>query len=180
MELGKRIRFLRKTQRRTLREIADICGFTNSLLSKIENGKTMPPVATLMKIAASLGVKVSDLLDDNEQVGTILTENETIHDKLLQTDKGYSFYTFAPQLKDKLMQPFLFVAHKDQIKPNLYSHNGHEFVYMLEGEMKYKVGSTEYTLKPGDSVYFNSLEEHTLTPITDEVKYLAVFADSSI
>lgn len=30
----------------------------------------------------------------------------------------------------------------------------------------------------GDSVYFNSLEEHTLVPITEEVKYLAVFADT--
>ncbi|MNI88568.1 Cupin domain protein [compost metagenome] len=49
---------------------------------------------------------------------------------------------------------------------------------MLEGQMRYKVGAVEYTLLPGDSVYFNSLEEHTLVPITEEVKYLAVFADT--
>src|SRR5690606_11051776 len=103
-----------------------------------------------------------------------------ILDKLIPTDKGYSFYTFAPEFKEKVMQPFLFIAKKNEIKQHVFSHEGHEFVYMLEGEMKYKVGSMEYTLKPGDSIYFNSLEEHTLTPLTEEVKYLAVFADTSI
>ena len=51
---------------------------------------------------------------------------------------------------------------------------------MLEGEMKYKVGKIEYTLKPGDSIYFDSLEEHTLIPMSDEVTYIAVIADSSL
>lgn len=180
MNLGSRIRYLRKQQRRTLLDVAEACGFTNSLLSKIENGKTMPPVATLMKIAAALGVKVSDLLDENEAAGSVLTEKNGIDDKLIPTNRGYSFYTFAPQLKDKLMQPFLFVARKNEVKQHLFSHEGQEFIYMLEGEMKYKIGSVEYTLKPGDSVYFNSLEEHTLIPLTEEVRYLAVFADASL
>ncbi|MDQ1913439.1 XRE family transcriptional regulator [Paenibacillus sp. GD4] len=178
MELGKRIKYFRKSQRRTLNEIAQVCGFTNSLLSKIENGKTTPPISTLVKIANALGVRVSDLLGENEQVGTVLTKKDAIEGNLISTNKGYSFYTFAPELKDKLMQPFLFHARKDEIKQHVFSHTGHEFVYMLEGQMRYKVGAVEYTLLPGDSVYFNSLEEHTLVPITEEVKYLAVFADT--
>jgi transcriptional regulator with XRE-family HTH domain len=180
MELGKRIKYFRKAQRRTLLDISELCGFTNSLLSKIENGKTMPPVATLIKIANALGVRVSDLLGENEQVGTILTKSTTIQNKFIQTNKGYSFFTFAPELANKLMQPFLFHARKNEIKEHIFSHTGQEFVYMLEGEMAYQVGSEKFILKPGDSVYFNSLEEHTLTPITDEVKYLAIFADSSM
>ncbi|MEX2103980.1 MAG: cupin domain-containing protein, partial [Bacilli bacterium] len=97
----------------------------------------------------------------------------------IATNKGYSFYTFAPSFKEKLMQPFLFTAKKGEVKQHVLSHDGHEFVYMLEGEMKYKVGNIEYTMKPGDSIYFNSLEEHTLTPLSEEVKYIAVFADAS-
>ncbi|MDF2718451.1 MAG: helix-turn-helix protein [Paenibacillus sp.] len=178
MELGKRIKYFRKSQRRTLNEIAEVCGFTNSLLSKIENGKTTPPISTLVKIANALGVRVSDLLGENEQVGAVHTKKAASEGNLIATNKGYSFYTFAPELKDKLMQPFLFHARKDDIKQHVFSHTGHEFVYMLEGQMKYRVGAVEYTLLPGDSVYFNSLEEHTLTPITDAVTYLAVFADT--
>src|SRR5690554_6314583 len=180
MEIGKRIKFYRKSQQRTLQEIADVCGFTKSLLSKIENGHTIPPVATLIKIARALGMRVSDLLDENEHVRTVFTGSATIHNKLIHTNKGYSFFTFAPEFKGKVMQPFLFVAKKDEIKQHVFSHNGHEFIYMLEGEMKYKVSHVEYTLRAGDSIYFNSLEEHTLMPITEEVKYLAIFADTTL
>jgi DNA-binding XRE family transcriptional regulator len=149
-----------------------------SLLSKIENGRTMPPVATLIKIAGSLGIRVSDLLDEGGRVETVLTVSAVSHNQLIQTNKGYSFYTFAPDYKRKTMQPFLFVARKDLIKQHVLSHEGHEFINMLEGVMKYKVGPIEYTLKSGDSLYFDSLDEHAVTPITEEVKYLAVFTDS--
>lgn len=77
------------------------------------------------------------------------------------------------------MQPFLFVSRKNEKdKRNVFSHNGEEFIFILEGKMNYKVGNTEYTLNEGDSLYFDSIEKHTLSPITDEVKYLAVFTQS--
>jgi len=177
MNIGNRIRYLRKSQRRTLQDIADMCGFTKSLLSKIENGKTTPPVATLMKIANSLGVKVSDLLDENFESGTVFTKHSDIPEKMVETTQGYSFYTFAPAYKDKLMQPFLFKAKKGEVKHHTLSHSGQEFLYMLKGKMNYRIGQLEYTLHPGDSVYFDSLEEHMLIPISDEVWYLAVFAE---
>jgi transcriptional regulator with XRE-family HTH domain len=176
MDLGSKIRKLRKEQNRSLAEIADVCGFTKSLMSKIENGKTMPPISTLVKIADALGTKVSILLDDQQQTGTIHTTMETAQSKLVKTDKGYSFFTFAVERGDKLMQPFLFVARKDENdNRRTFSHNGEEFIYILEGAMRYKVGNEVYTLGPGDSLYFDSVEKHTLSPITDEVKYISVF-----
>jgi transcriptional regulator with XRE-family HTH domain len=176
MDLGKKILKLRKEQNRNLTEIANICGFSKSLLSKIENGKTIPPIATLIKIADALGTRVSVLLDDQEQSGTIYTTSETSASKLVKTEKGYSFFAFAVERGEKLMQPFLFVSRKDENdRKNVYSHNGEEFIYILEGEMRYIVGNVEYSLKAGDSLYFDSVEKHTLSAITDEVKYIAVF-----
>ncbi|WP_246315346.1 helix-turn-helix domain-containing protein [Paenibacillus foliorum] len=179
MDLGNKIKKLRTEQNRNLLDIANACGFSKSLLSKIENGKTVPPISTLMKIADALGTKVSILLDDQQRSGTIYTTKEMSHSKMVKTDKGYSFFTFAVERSEKLMQPFLFVSRKEENdSKNAYSHNGEEFIFILEGEMRYKVGSVEYTLKPGDSLYFDSIEKHTLSPITDEVKYVAVFTQS--
>ncbi len=48
---------------------------------------------------------------------------------------------------------------------------------MLEGEMKYRVGSVEYVLRPGDSLYFDSEDQHDLQPISRRVRYLAVFSE---
>jgi quercetin dioxygenase-like cupin family protein len=141
----------------------------------------MPPVSTLMKIAEALGVTVSVLLEENRESGTVHTRGEAIQaSKLIQTNIGYSFFAFAPELREKLMQPFLFHARKGEIQQHVFSHEGEEFIYMLEGEMKYKIGDIEYTLRPGDSVYFNSLEEHMLTPVTEEVRYLGMFTEHRI
>ncbi|SEO44765.1 transcriptional regulator, XRE family with cupin sensor [Amphibacillus marinus] len=177
-QLGSRIRIIRKQQNRTLEEIAKYCGFTKSLLSKIENGVTTPPISTLMKIAQALGVTVSDLLEENKIDGTVYTPSESYLDesRWIQTEKGYSFYAFGASRQDKIMQPYYFVAKKGEIKSHSLSHDGEEFLFILAGEMKYRVSNTEYTLTPGDTLYFSSLEKHTLTPLTDEVRYVAVFA----
>jgi transcriptional regulator with XRE-family HTH domain len=182
MELGKRIRLLRKQQKRTQDEIASRCGFTVSLLSKIENGQTTPPVATLMKIANALGVKVSDLLEPDNQVSTVYNKgSEQLNpERWIKTDKGYSFFAIASSRSDKVMQPYLFVAKKDEVVSSLLSHEGEEFIYILVGEMRYRVGDIEYTLQAGDSLYFNSMEEHTLFVVSDEVKYLAVFTEATV
>ncbi|AFC28964.1 XRE family transcriptional regulator [Paenibacillus mucilaginosus 3016] len=176
MNLGDKIKKLRKEQNRSLDEIASICNFSKSLLSKIENGKTVPPISTLLKIADALGTKISILLDDEQQSGTVFTPKEASDSRMVKTEKGYSFFTFAVERSDKLMQPFLFVIRKeDQDSQNVYSHVGEEFIYILEGEMRYKVGNVEYTMRPGDSLYFDSIEKHTLIPLTEEVKYIGIF-----
>ena len=62
-DMGDRIRILRINQKKTLQEVADSCGLSKSMISKIENGKTIPSVATLVKIAQSLGTSISILLE---------------------------------------------------------------------------------------------------------------------
>jgi transcriptional regulator with XRE-family HTH domain len=176
MDLGIRIRKIRLEQNRTLQDIADSCGFTKSLLSKIETGKTVPAVATLVKIAEKLGVSVSVLLDDNDNNGTVYTPQSVIERKgMITTEKGYSFFPIAVERREKMMQPFLFIAKKGQIKTNGLSHEGEEFIYIMKGKIAYKVGEEEYLLQPGDSLYFNSIQSHELIPISEEVHYLAVF-----
>jgi transcriptional regulator with XRE-family HTH domain len=178
MDIGSRIRKLRKRQGRTLQAVADLCGFTKSLLSKIETGRTVPPVATLTKIASALGVKTSALLEDAGLVATVFASaDETGRKPQVTTAKGYSFRTFAAQRPDKLMQPFLFEVEKGKVKRHALSHVGEEFLYVLEGKMKYRVGRTEYLLSEGDSLYFDAELEHEVTPVSKRARYLAVFTE---
>ncbi len=178
MELGSRIRMLRRRQSRTLQEIADRCGFTRSLLSKIETNQTVPPVATLSRIATALGVSTSALLDGSGGSGTIHTPAGKVGARgLIRTDKGYSFFTFASQRTEKLMQPFLFEVEKGGVKPHALSHHGEEFLYILEGEIRYRVGDVEYRLSAGDSLYFDADTEHEVTPVSQRARYLAVFVE---
>jgi len=177
--LSIRLRTLRLRQNRRLEDIASQCGFTKSLLSKIESGKTSPPLATLAKIATALGIKLTELLQADESETTVLTRAQKPGGQPATiTDKGYAFQLLAASRADKAMQPFLMTAEKGKIKTGALSHRGEEFVYVLSGRMRYRVGGTTYTMEPGDSLYFNAEEEHDLEPLSDTVRYLAIFNDT--
>jgi len=178
MHPGSQIRKLRKRMGFTLQAVADQCGFTRSLLCKIETGRTAPPVATLARIAEALGVKVAALLDGAGRAGTVHQDAAVVRrGPLARTDAGYSYFAFAGERGDKLMQPFLFEVVRGQVRPHKLTHTGEEFIYVLEGEVRYRVGRVEYRLGRGDSLYFDAESEHEVTPLTAKARYLAVFVD---
>jgi len=176
LNIGNRIKTLRVNQNRTMQEIGDQCGLSKSMISKIENNKTIPSVSALVKIANALGTNISDLMESNGHLTAELTSRQEAEENLTPTEKGYEIFPYASKFHDKKMQPFLFVARKGETKPHLLTHEGEEFVYVLEGEMKMQVGNQDYILKTGDSLYFNSTEKHGIMPVTDKVVYLDIFS----
>ena len=176
LNIGSQIRRLRLEQHRTQQEIADACGFTKSLLSKIESNKVMPPVATLVKIAGALGTKVAALIEAGTNGASVHTPAAEVKENIVRTEQGYWIHPFATRHKGKRMQPFLFVARKGEVKEHHLVHEGEEFIYVLQGKMRVQVGKEEYLLKNGDALYFNSCEVHQVIPVTDEARYLNIFA----
>jgi transcriptional regulator with XRE-family HTH domain len=178
MDIGSRINLIRRRNGLRLQDVADRCGFTKSLLSKIETGAAKPPVATLMSIAKALRVPLSALLEDHSAERTIFVPAaKNLPEAMERTDKGYLFSLVAGERVDKAMQPFLFRAKRGEIKPTPLRHDGEEFVYVLEGTLKLRVGAVEYALSRGDGLYFDADEEHDVTPVTDEAVWLAVFVE---
>jgi len=175
LNIGDRVKILRINQKRTLQEVADASGLSKSMISKIENNLTVPSVATLVKIAKALATDISSLLEEKGWLNAIHTKKEIAEENLTLTDKGYRIYPFASGFHKKKMQPFLFVARKGEVKAHELSHDGEEFIYVIEGEMTMKVGATVYHLFEGDSLYFNSLQKHGIMPVTEEVVYLDIF-----
>ena len=175
LAIGSRIKALRVNQKRTLQEIADACDLSRGMISKIENNKTVPSVAALVKIAKALGTNISNILEQDGWVNAIHTTRKKASENLTKTEKGYSIYPYASEYHEKQMQPFLFVARRGEVKPHELSHEGEEFIYIIKGQMKMQVAEIEYLLKEGDTLYFNSLQKHGILPVTDEVVYLDIF-----
>jgi len=175
LNIGDRIRMLRITQKRTMQEVAEASELSKSMISKIENNKTVPSVAALIKIAKTLGTNISNLLEQDEWVNAILTTRQKAQENLTSTEKGYSIYPYASEYHEKKMQPFLFVAKKGEVIPHELSHEGEEFIYVIKGQMKMQVGEVSYLLNSGDSLYFNSVQKHGIMPVSEEVIYLDIF-----
>jgi mannose-6-phosphate isomerase-like protein (cupin superfamily) len=138
----------------------------------------VPAVATLSKIAKALGVKVSVLLEEGEDGGIAFTPN-MLHqpEAFVATNKGYEIFAFASHVINKKMQPVLMRACKGEVKAHTVRHEGEEFIYVLEGELKVHIGSVEYHLKTGESVYFESLNDHGIMPVTDVALYMDIFVE---
>lgn len=175
LNIGDRIKMLRTTQKRTMQEIAEASDLSKSMISKIENNKTVPSVAALVKIAKALGTNISNLLEQDGWVNAIITTRQKALENLTSTDKGYAIYPYASEYHEKKIQPFLFVARKGEVVPHELSHEGEEFIYVIKGQMKMQVGEISYLLNGGDSLYFNSVQKHGIMPVSDEVMYLDIF-----
>jgi transcriptional regulator with XRE-family HTH domain len=174
-KIGFTLRAMRLKQGRTIQEISDFCGLSKSMVSKIETNNVFPSVATLSKLAKALGTNVSSLLEENSENSEVFVQAITAEQNTIQTEKGYSIFPYASGYKAKKMQPFLFIAIKGEVKHHHVSHEGEEFIYVLEGEMKFQVGDIEYFMRRGDSLYFNALKTHQVLPVSDTVKYLDIF-----
>jgi len=175
LNIGDRIKTLRIAQKRTMEEIAKASDLSKSMISKIESNKTIPSVAALVKIAKSLGTNISNLLEREGFLNAIITTRQKALENLTSTDKGYSIYPYASGYHEKKMQPFLFVARKGEVVPHEVSHEGEEFIYVINGQMKMQVGEVVHVLNSGDSLYFNSIQRHGVMPISEEVVYLDIF-----
>lgn len=176
LKIGARIRQLRRDRQMTLQQLADLCHCTKSLLSKIENNKAMPAIGTLVTIAESLGSDVGELIEQKNAKLVAFSDYAAVDNDLVHVETGYRVFPFAQKYKHKKMQPFLFVARKGEVKEHHVRHSGEEFIYVLKGKMRFQVGENEYTLAEGDSLYFQAIEQHQVIPITNEVRYLDIFA----
>ncbi|MCF7933435.1 MAG: XRE family transcriptional regulator [Spirochaetia bacterium] len=173
-DIGIHIKKMRLQQRRLQQEVADACGFTKSHLSKIENGKVVPSLGALDKIAEALHTKISTLLGEDMYEEVVINTREETEQGLMKTAKGYSMFPYASDYGEKKMQPFYFRTKKGEHKLHTTAHESEEFFYILKGEIILKVGGREYHLKEGDGIYFNARIEHQTIPLSDDVEILDI------
>ena len=176
--IGLNIKKLRIQRQMTQQQIADLCGLSKGMISKIECGKVMPAVATLSRIAHALGVKVPLLMEEGNGRNVVCQSSDISSDQFTLTEVGYRFYTLAAEFGDKQIQPMIFYAKNDEVTSHLVSHQGEECIYIIEGAMCFVVDGAHYHMKQGDFLYFNSLLPHGIQSVESEVRYLNLFSSS--
>lgn len=173
--LASRIRQLRKDHRLTLDDLAASAACSKSMLSKIETGKVTPTIATLSRIAAALSTDAGALLQESTAERVVFNSAKEPLKHLVRSDKGYETFPYALAFAGKSVQPFLFVVEKGKVKRHRVSHDGEEWMYVLEGKLKFFVGEQVFEMGPRDSLYFDPNLPHGVEPITSKAVYLAVF-----
>jgi transcriptional regulator with XRE-family HTH domain len=166
LHIGKTIRELRKKAGFVLQDLSDRTGLSKPLLSQIEKEIVSPPIATLLKISNALNVNIGFFFQDNspeEKVVLVRKDESKVIDSRYfgREESGYYYEALAFKKSKKYMEPFLVeFKRKKAEKLSYFSHEGEEFIYLLEGILEFRTEGEHYVLYPGDSLYFESSIPH--------------------
>ncbi len=166
LRVGEKIRELRETKGLSLQDMANRTGYTSALLSQVENHFISPPLGALIKIAKALEVKVGTFFGDEPRESyAIVRKEERKHISRYASKEGvsygYSYESLGFDKKDRQMEPFLVTLEPATVKSEkLSSHDGEEFIFILEGEMEAILGDHKDILYPGDCIYYDSTIPH--------------------
>ncbi len=166
LKVGEKVRELRERAGLSLQEMAERTGYSSALLSQIENHMVSPPLGALIKIARALEVKVGAFLgDDPREPFTLVRKDERKHVSRFASKEGvsygYSYESLGFEKKDRHLEPFLVTLEPATLKSEkLSTHDGEEFIFVLEGEMEVILDRHKDILYPGDCIYYDSTIPH--------------------
>jgi transcriptional regulator with XRE-family HTH domain len=180
--LGSRIKQLRTSRQIALEDLAVQTNLDVSLLKKIEEEKIIPSLAPLIKIARALGVRLGTFLDDSDQLGPAIVRAGGEEKGVRFTSQGsltrehLNFYSLASNKTGRSMEPFIVdIEPAEQSDYMLSSHEGEEFIYVMEGKIEINYGKDTFLLNTGDSIYMDSIVVHNVHAADNQpAKILAV------
>jgi transcriptional regulator with XRE-family HTH domain len=178
--IGAKVKKLRLARKLTLQAVARETGFSTALISQIENDNVSPPIATLSRLAKFFDVKIGEFFaEDNECPYEVVRKGEQkpVHPLISQSgsSREHNYESLSFRKQNKKMEPFLLTVSGNGDGENGCSHDGEEFLYIVEGRAELLLEGEPLLLEEGDSVYFNSSLKHRLVPKDgSKVKAIAV------
>lgn len=170
MSIGDRIKRCRNEKGLSLRDLAIMVDLSASFLSQIEQGKASPSIENLKKIANSLDVRVSYLIEDEEvkKNSDVIKKEERRYVESIDSNTKIALLTSSNI--EKNMEPILYeIGPGGESGRNYFNHPGEEFIFILEGNLDVYIEDTIHSLKEGDSLYFKSTENHRFKNNTDKL-----------
>ena len=167
--VGHYIKGLRESKNLTIEEISERSGLSVEQITSIENDENLPSLGPLIKIARALGVRLGTFMDDNDALGPVVCraeEREREHSISFSNDatdarKHMEYHPLAKQKAGRHMEPFVIDINPEEGKEfQLSAHEGEEFIYVMSGEVEIAYGKETYTLKEGDSIFYDSIVKH--------------------
>jgi len=163
--IGREVRSFRRQQGITVAELATLTGLSIGMLSKIENGNTSPSLTTLQLLANALSVPITSFFRRFEE------KRDAVHTKAGEgvemeragTRAGHQYNLLGhigANASGVVVEPYLITLSESSDVFPTFQHEGIEMLYMIEGEVDYRHGEKVFSLKPGDTLFFDADAPH--------------------
>jgi transcriptional regulator with XRE-family HTH domain len=149
--VGPRLRELRTRRDRTLTELADTTGISVSTLSRLESGTRKPTLELLLPLAQAYGVTLDELVDAPP------TGDPRVHLKPVETH-GMTMVPLTRRADG--IAAYKLVVPVRSGDPDPQSHEGYEWLYVLDGRLRLVLGEHDLVLGPGEAAEFDTRTPH--------------------
>jgi transcriptional regulator with XRE-family HTH domain len=169
-EIGSKIKKLRAEKNLTLKELNQLTNLSVGFLSQLERGLTTVAIDSLDNISKALGVDINYFFTMTREQTNVVQKSYEREVVLMDKDNFIQFY-LSHNLGDKAMLPRLVEVYpkKDDETVLTYTHEGEEFIYILEGILTYYYNGERYELYPNDSVHIHSTASHNWENNTNKI-----------
>lgn len=176
MNIGMEIKKLRTEKGITLKALSEKSELSVGFLSQLERGLTTIAVDSLEKLATILDVHLTHFFDNPVKKKELVLRSyeQEIMDSV---EGGFIKYSLSANLENKQLVPRLIeiLPQKKDEEIVSYTHEGEEFVYVLEGILTVYLNGTRHDVYPGDSVHMDSTIAHNWANYTNKtVKLIAI------
>lgn len=173
--VGKKISILCADKNISIEELAEGSGLTVAQIELIQNSENIPSLSPLIKIARALGVRLGTFLDDSNELDPVVhrqaetLQPATFSSQLSTSNSHLDFFSLAGNKTGRHMEPFLIDIQPSTVnEPILSSHEGEEFIFVIQGAVKIQYGKEIYELQKGDSIYYDSIVDHLVSAATNQ------------
>jgi len=156
LQPGQRFRRLRTRRGLSLAQVARATGVSVGFLSALERGQMRSSIATLRRIARFYRTNILSLFEAAGENPRLVRPKQR---KILESNPQVRMELLA--WGNTAMEPHLFRVKPGGGSGDSYSHEGEEFLHVLRGNFEIWLdGKEHYSLRPGDSLYFESSTPH--------------------
>jgi transcriptional regulator with XRE-family HTH domain len=164
IDLGRRVKAIRRSTGRTIKQVALKSRLSTGTISKIENNSLSPTYENILKLAKGLDIDIAELFSDSKKDSPRGRRSITYRSegKKYRT-KNYDYEMLNTDLVGKKLVPLKAVVKAREVKDfgDLITHEGEEVMLVLSGEISLHTEFYEPTiLRAGDCVYFDSTMGH--------------------
>lgn len=165
MNIGYKIKMLRKKMNLTQEELAERSELTKGFISQLERDLNSPSVDTLESVLAALGTNMGKFFAEEARVEQVVFKQEDyfvgVNEKM-----GHQMEWIVPNSVKNDMDPVIITLEKDGVSKTYSPNDGEEFGYVLKGEVKLVYGDKEYKVKKGETFYISSEEDRYIANVS--------------
>ena len=160
IDVGSRVREIRKSAGLTMKELAEKVGVSLLTIQRIETGKVSPSVNLLSDIAYHLKYPLASLVSEGKAVIHIKGEEQPVIES-----RNFKLKILAHKgVLDENLSVTLGKAEKGEFISK-HKNEGQELTYIIKGKNIFRYGKEKYELNEGDLIYHDGEEPHSVTAL---------------